>query len=175
MRILNTSMGGIGFNRYRNYDQNLKRLGQTKTAMSELRKVGDLNLNKQLKIEKKKMMTYSIKRFSKIHQRSFGMGDVVTGAATGVMHGVRDVAGTAVKTGGQLLDNPITKLGAGVAGIGAMGTGAKLGAAAGTAIGGPIGTVVGGALGALATPLVTAKAAGAAGQALKSAGEQIHT
>ena len=54
MRILNTSMGGIGFNRYRNYDQNLKRLGQTKTAMSELRKVGDLNLNKQLKIEKKK-------------------------------------------------------------------------------------------------------------------------
>ena len=103
------------------------------------------------------------------------MGDVVTGAATGVMNGVRDVAGTAVKTGGQLLDNPITKLGAGVAGIGAMGTGAKLGAAAGTAIGGPIGTVIGGALGALATPLVTAKAAGAAGQALKSAGEQIHT
>ena len=175
MRILNTSIGGIGFNRYRNYDQNLKRLGQTKTAMSELRKVGDLNLNKQLKIEKKKMMTYSIKRFSKIHQRSFGMGDAISGAATGVVNGVRDVTGTALKTGGQLLDNPVTKLGAGVAGIGAMGTGAAMGAKAGALIGGPIGAIAGGALGALATPLVTAKAAGAAGQALQSMGEQIHT
>lgn len=175
MRILNTSIGGIGFNRYRNYDQNLKRLGQTKTAMSELRKVGDLNLNKQLKIEKKKMMTYSIKRFSKIHQRSFGMGDAISGAATGVVNGVRDVAGTAVKTGGQLLDNPVTKLGAGVAGIGAMGTGAAMGAKAGGLIGGLPGAIIGGALGGLMTPLVTAKAAGAAGQALQSMGEQIHT
>ena len=123
-----------------------------------------------LKELKKTMATYSIKRFSKISQREYGMGDVVES----IGNGVRDAAGTAIETGGKLLDNGVTKTVAGIAGLGSMGTGASVGASIGSVLG-PLGTIGGGLLGALATPFLAAKATGVAGQALKSIGQDIHT
>lgn len=166
-KILNTNISGIGFQRGRKYDTDLDRLGRMKTAQSELRKTGELNLQKELK---KTMATYSIKRFSKISQREYGMGDVVES----IGNGVRDAAGTAIETGGKLLDNGVTKTVAGIAGLGSMGTGASVGASIGSVLG-PLGTIGGGLLGALATPFLAAKATGVAGQALKSIGQDIHT
>lgn len=166
-KILNTNISGIGFQRGRKYDTDLDRLGRMKTAQSELRKTGELNLQKELK---KTMATYSVKRFSKISQREYGMGDVV-GA---VGNGVRDAAGTAIETGGKLLDNGVTKTAAGIAGLGAMGTGASVGASIGSVLG-PVGTIGGGLLGALATPFLAAKGTEVAGKALKSIGQDIHT
>ena len=166
-KILNTNISGIGFQRGRKYDTDLDRLGRMKTAQSELRKTGELNLQKELK---KTMATYSVKRFSKISQREYGMGDVV-GA---IGNGVRDAAGTAIETGGKLLDNGVTKTAAGIAGLGAMGTGASVGASIGSVLG-PIGTIGGGLLGALATPFLAAKGTEVAGKALKSIGQDIHT
>lgn len=166
-KILNTNISGIGFQRGRKYDTDLDRLGRMKTAQSELRKTGELNLQKELK---KTMATYSVKRFSKISQKEYGMGDVV-GA---VGNGVRDAAGTAIETGGKLLDNGVTKTAAGIAGLGAMGTGASVGASIGSVLG-PLGTIGGGLLGALATPFLAAKGTEVAGKALKSIGQDIHT
>ena len=166
-KILNTNISGIGFQRGRKYDTDLDRLGRMKTAQSELRKTGELNLQKELK---KTMATYSVKRFSKISQREYGMGDVV-GA---IGNGVRDAAGTAIETGGKLLDNGVTKTAAGIAGLGAMGTGASVGASIGSVLG-PVGTIGGGLLGALATPFLAAKGTEVAGKALKSIGQDIHT
>ena len=166
-KILNTNISGIGFQRGRKYDTDLDRLGRMKTAQSELRKTGELNLQKELK---KTMATYSVKRFSKISQKEYGMGDVV-GA---VGNGVRDAAGTAIETGGKLLDNGVTKTAAGIAGLGAMGTGASVGASIGSVLG-PVGTIGGGLLGALATPFLAAKGTEVAGKALKSIGQDIHT
>ena len=168
-RILNTNMG-LGFQRGRKYDTDLDRLGRMETAQSELRKTGDLNLQGELKKLKKSMgRTYSVKRFSVIRQRQreFGMMGEVGDA-------VRDAAGNTLKMGGKLLDNGVTKTAAGIAGIGAMGTGANIGAAAGS-IFGPAGTVIGGALGALATPFVAAKGVGMAGKALKDVGNAVHS
>ena len=166
-KILNTNISGIGFQRGRKYDTDLDRLGRMKTAQSELRKTGELNLQKELK---KTMATYSVKRFSRLYQKEYGMGDVV-GA---VGNGVRDVAGTALETGGKLLDNGVTKTAAGIAGLGAMGTGASVGASIGSVLG-PLGTIGGGLLGALATPFLAAKGTEVAGKALKSIGQDIHT
>ena len=166
-KILNTNISGIGFQRGRKYDTDLDRLGRMKTAQSELRKTGELNLQKELK---KTMATYSVKRFSKISQKEYGMGDVI-GA---VGNGVRDAAGTAIETGGKLLDNGVTKTAAGIAGLGAMGTGASVGASIGSVLG-PLGTIGGGLLGALATPFLAAKGTEVAGKALKSIGQDIHT
>ena len=166
-KILNTNISGIGFQRGRKYDTDLDRLGRMKTAQSELRKTGELNLQKELK---KTMATYSVKRFSKISQKEYGMGDVV-GA---VGNGVRDAAGTAIETGGKLLDNGVTKTAAGIAGLGARGTGASVGASIGSVLG-PLGTLGGGLLGALATPFLAAKGTEVAGKALKSIGQDIHT
>lgn len=166
-KILNTNISGIGFQRGRKYDTDLDRLGRMKTAQSELRKTSELNLQKELK---KTMATYSVKRFSKISQREYGMGDVV-GA---IGNGVRDAAGTAIETGGKLLDNGVTKTAAGIAGLGAMGTGASVGASIGSVLG-PVGTIGGGLLGALATPFLAAKGTEVAGKALKSIGQDIHT
>lgn len=166
-KILNTNISGIGFQRGRKYDTDLDRLGRMKTAQSELRKTGELNLQKELK---KTMATYSVKRFSKLYQKEYGMGDVV-GA---VGNGVRDVAGTALETGGKLLDNGVTKTVAGVAGLGAMKAGASVGAGIGSVLG-PLGTIGGGLLGALATPFLAAKGTEVAGKALKSIGQDIHT
>ena len=167
-KILNTNISGIGFQRGRKYDTDLDRLGRMKTAQSELRKTGELNLQKELK---KTMATYSIKRFSKISQKEYGMGDVV-GA---VGNGVRDAAGTAIETGGKLLDNGVTKTVAGIAGLGAMGTGASVGASIGGSVLGLPGMIGGGLLGALATPFLAAKGTEVAGKALKSIGQDIHT
>ena len=167
-KILNTNISGIGFQRGRKYDTDLDRLGRMKTAQSELRKTGELNLQKELK---KTMATYSVKRFSKISQKEYGMGDVV-GA---VGNGVRDAAGTAIETGGKLLDNGVTKTVAGIAGLGAMKAGAGIGASIGGSVLGLPGMIGGGLLGALATPFLAAKATGVAGQALKSIGQDIHT
>ena len=166
-KILNTNISGIGFQRGRKYDTDLDRLGRMKTAQSELRKTGELNLQKELK---KTMATYSVKRFSRLYQKEYGMGDVV-GA---VGNGVRDAAGTAIETGGKLLDNGVTKTAAGIAGLGAMGTGASVGASIGSVLG-PLGTIGGGLLGALATPFLAAKGTEVAGKALKSIGQDIHT
>ena len=166
-KILNTNISGIGFQRGRKYDTDLDRLGRMKTAQSELRKTGELNLQKELK---KTMATYSVKRFSRLYQKEYGMGDVV-GA---VGNGVRDVAGTAIETGGKLLDNGVTKTAAGIAGLGAMGTGASVGASIGSVLG-PLGTIGGGLLGALATPFLAAKGTDVASKALKSIGQDIHT
>ena len=166
-KILNTNISGIGFQRGRKYDTDLDRLGRMKTAQSELRKTGELNLQKELK---KTMATYSVKRFSKISQKEYGMGDVV-GA---VGNGVRDAAGTAIETGGKLLDNGVTKTVAGIAGLGAMKAGAGIGASIGSVLG-PVGTIGGGLLGALATPFLAAKGTEVAGKALKSIGQDIHT
>ena len=166
-KILNTNISGIGFQRGRKYDTDLDRLGRMKTAQSELRKTGELNLQKELK---KTMATYSVKRFSKISQREYGMGDVVGT----IGNGVRDAAGTAIETGGKLLDNGVTKTAAGIAGLGAMGTGASVGASIGSVLG-PLGTIGGGLLGALATPFLAAKGTEVAGKALKSIGQDIHT
>lgn len=166
-KILNTNISGIGFQRGRKYDTDLDRLGRMKTAQSELRKTGELNLQKELK---KTMATYSVKRFSKISQKEYGMGDVVEA----VGNGVRDAAGTAIETGGKLLDNGVTKTAAGIAGLGAMGTGASVGASIGSVLG-PLGTIGGGLLGALATPFLAAKGTEVAGKALKSIGQDIHT
>ena len=167
-KILNTNIPGIGFQRGRKYDTDLDRLGRMKTAQSELRRTGELNLQKELK---KSMATYSVKRFSRIRQREFGMGDV----AGAVGNGVQNFAGSTLETGGKLLDNGLTKTAAGIAGIGAMGTGASIGSTVGGLVGGPIGYAAGGILGAAATPFVTAKAVGAAGEALKTAGQDMKT
>lgn len=114
---------------------------------------------------------YRIKRFSAYYQqREYGMGDVV-GA---VGNGVRDVTGTAIETGGKLLDNGATKTVAGIAGLGSMGAGASLGASVGSVLG-PLGTIGGGIIGGLATPFVAAKGVETAGKALKSVGRDIHT
>lgn len=134
-KILNTNMG-LGFQRGRKYDTDLDRLGRMETAQSELRKTGELNMQKELKKLRKNMATYSIKRFSQISQKEYGMSEV----AGAVGNGVRDVAGTAIETGGKLLDNGVTKTAAGIAGLGAMGTGASVGASIGSVLG-PLGCV----------------------------------
>ena len=41
-KILNTNLSGIGFQRGRNYDQALDRLGRMNTSQRELARVGDL-------------------------------------------------------------------------------------------------------------------------------------
>lgn len=168
-KILNTNMG-LGFQRGRKYDTDLDRLGRMETAQSELRKTGELNIQKELKKLRKNMATYSIKRFSQISQKEYGMSEV----AGAVGNGVRDVAGTAIETGGKLLDNGVTKTAAGIAGLGAMGTGASVGASIGSVLG-PLGTIGGGVLGALATPFLAAKGTEVVGKGLKSIGQDIHT
>lgn len=163
-KILNTN-SGVGFTRGRKYDTDLDRLGRIDTAQGELRKTRDLNLQKELK---KTMATYSIKRFSQISQREYGLGDVV-GA---VGDGVREAAGSTIEGAGKLLDNGIAKTGAGIAGLGMMGTGASVGSAVGSVFG-PLGSLIGGALGAIATPVATAKLTGAVGKGLKTMGSEI--
>lgn len=166
-KILNTNISGIGFQRGRKYDTDLDRLGRMKTAQSELRKTGELNLQKELK---KTMATYSVKRFSRLYQKEYGLGGVVEA----VGNGVRDATGTAIETGGKLLDNGVTKTAAGIAGLGSMSAGASVGAGIGSVLG-PLGTIGGGLLGALATPFLAAKGTEVAGKALKSIGQDIHT
>lgn len=168
-KILNTNISGIGFQRGRKYDTDLDRLGRMKTAQSELRKTGELNLQKELK---KTMATYSVKRFSRIYQKNYGMGDV----AGAVGNGIRDAAGTALETGGKMLDNGVTKTVAGIgAALGGVPTGVSAGASIGGAIGGPVGAMAGGLIGGLATPFVAAKGVEIAGKTLKSVGQDIHT
>lgn len=169
-KILNTNIGGLGFQRGRKYDTDLDRLGRMETSHSELRKTGELNMQKELKKVKKSMNTYSVKRFSKISQKNYGMGDVV-GA---VGNGLKNAAGATLETGGKLLDNPLAKGAGFVAGLGSMGTGASIGSAVGSVLG-PIGTVLGGALGALAAPVVASKGVGIAGKTLKSVGQDLRT
>lgn len=171
-KILNTNIGGIGFQRGRKYDTDLDRLGRMETSHSELRKTGELNMQKELK---KAMRTYSVKRLS---QKNYGLGDV----AESVGNGLRDAAGTTIETGGKLLDNGLAKTAGGIAGIAGMGTGASVGSSIGAAAGsllGPAGSVVGSVLGgiggALATPFLAAKGVETAGKTLKSIGQDIHT
>ena len=173
-KILNTNMG-LGFQRGRKYDTDLDRLGRMETAHSELRKTGELNMQKELKKVKKTMRTYSVKRLS---QKNYGLGDV----ATGIGNGLRDAAGTTLETGGKLLDNGLAKTAGGIVGLAGMGTGASAGASIGGAVGsllGPLGTaagsVLGGIGGALATPFLAAKGVETAGKTLKSVGQDIHT
>lgn len=156
---------GLGFQRGRKYDMDLDRLGRMETSHSELRKTGELNMQKELKKMKKSMHTYSVKRLS---QKNYGIGDI----ATSVGNGVRDVAGTALETGGKLLDNGLAKGAGFVAGLGSMGTGASIGSTIGSVLG-PVGSIAGGALGALATPFLTSKAVGVAGKTLKNVGQDI--
>lgn len=174
-KILNTNIGGIGFQRGRKYDTDLDRLGRMETSHSELRKTGELNMQKELKKVKKTMRTYSVKRLS---QRNYGLGDV----ATSVGNGLRDAAGTTLETGGKLLDNGFAKTAGGIVGLAGMGTGASVGSSIGGAVGsllGPLGTaagsVLGGIGGALATPFLAAKGVETAGKTLKSVGQDIHT
>lgn len=166
-KILNTNLG-VGFQRHRKYDTDLDRLGRMKTAQSELRKTGELNLQKELR---KSMNTYSVKRFSRISQRNYGMGDV----AGAVGSGVRNMAGSVLETGGKVLDNGLTKTAAFGAGLAGMGTGASLGATIGSAILPGLGTAAGGLIGAAATPFVTKNLVGAAGKTLKSVGQDLKT
>lgn len=44
---------GLGFQRGRKYDTDLDRLGRMETAHSELRKTGELNMQKELKKSRK--------------------------------------------------------------------------------------------------------------------------
>lgn len=169
-KILNTNIGGLGFQRGRKYDTDLDRLGRMETSHSELRKTGELNMQKELKKVKKSMNTYSVKRFSKISQKNYGMGDVVES----VGNGLKNAAGATLETGGKLLDNPLAKGAGFVAGLGGMGTGASIGSAVGSVLG-PVGTVLGGALGALAAPFVASKGVGIAGKTLKSVGQDLRT
>ena len=176
-KILNTNMG-LGFQRGRKYDTDLDRLGRMETSHSELRKTGELNMQKELKKIKKTMNTYSVKRFSKISQKNYGLGDV----AESVGNGLRDAAGTTLETGGKLLDNGVAKGAGFVTGLAGMGTGASVGSSIGGAVGsllGPLGTaagsVLGGIGGALATPFLAAKGVETAGKTLKSVGQDIHT
>lgn len=173
-KILNTNIGGLGFQRGRKYDTDLDRLGRMETSHSELRKTGELNMQKELKKVKKSMNTYSVKRFSKISQKNYGMGDVVES----VGNGLKNAAGATLETGGKLLDNPLAKGAGFVAGLGGMGTGASIGSAVGSVLGpvlGPVGPVLGGALGALAAPFVASKGVGIAGKTLKSVGQDLRT
>lgn len=177
-KILNTNIGGLGFQRGRKYDTDLDRLGRMETSHSELRKTGELNMQKELKKVKKSMNTYSVKRFSKISQKNYGMGDVVES----VGNGLKNAAGATLETGGKLLDNPLAKGAGGIVGLAGMGTGASVGSSIGGAVGsllGPLGTgagsVIGGALGALATPFLAAKGVGIAGKTLKSVGQDLRT
>lgn len=165
-KILNTNMG-LGFQRGRKYDTDLDRLGRMETSHSELRKTGELNMQKELKKVKKAMRTYSVKRLS---QKNYGLGDV----AESVGNGLRDAAGTTLETGGKLLDNGLAKGAGFVAGLGGMSTGASVGSAIGSVLG-PIGSLAGGAIGALATPFLAAKGVETAGKTLKSIGQDIHT
>lgn len=174
-KILNTNIGGIGFQRGRKYDTDLDRLGRMETSHSELRKTGELNMQKELKKVKKTMRTYSVKRLS---QRNYGLGDV----AESVGNGLRDAAGTTLETGGKLLDNGVAKTAGGIVGLAGMGTGISVGSSIGGAVGsllGPLGTaagsVLGGMGGALATPFLAAKGVETAGKTLKSVGQDIHT
>lgn len=174
-KILNTNIGGIGFQRGRKYDTDLDRLGRMETSHSELRKTGELNMQKELKKVKKTMRTYSVKRLS---QKNYGLGDV----AKSVGNGLRDAAGTTIETGGKLLDNGLAKTAGGIVGLAGMSTGASAGASIGGAVGsllGPLGTaagsVLGGIGGALATPFLAAKGVETAGKTLKSIGQDIHT
>lgn len=158
---------GLGFQRGRKYDTDMDRLGRMETAQSELRKTGELNMQKELRNLKKSMATYSIKRFSRVRQKEYGlMGDVG--------NGVRDAAGGIVKGAGSLLDNGVTKTAATIGGIGLMGKGAALGAKVGS-LAGPIGTMVGGIGGALLAPLAARKTVEVAGKGLKSVGESIQS
>lgn len=165
-KILNTNMG-LGFQRDRKYDTDLDRLGRMETSHSELRKTGELNMQKELKKVKKAMRTYSVKRLS---QKNYGLGDV----AESVGNGLRDAAGTTLETGGKLLDNGLAKGAGFVAGLGGMSTGASVGSTIGSVLG-PIGSLAGGAIGALATPFLAAKGVETAGKTLKSVGQDIHT
>lgn len=158
---------GLGFQRGRKYDTDLDRLGRMETSHSELRKTGELNMQKELKKVKKAMRTYSVKRLS---QKNYGLGDV----AESVGNGLRDAAGTTLETGGKLLDNGLAKGAGFVAGLGGMSTGASVGSAIGSVLG-PIGSLAGGAIGALATPFLAAKGVETAGKTLKSVGQDIHT
>lgn len=166
-KILNTNLG-VGFQRHRKYDTDLDRLGRMKTAQSELRKTGELNLQKELR---KSMSTYSVKRFSKISQRNYGMGDV----AGGVVNGVRDVTGNVVEGAGKVIESTPGKL-AGAVGGGMIG--AKLGGLGAVTALGPLGLLaapiaMGG--GALLGSMAGWSAAKTAGNTLKNVGQDIHT
>ena len=176
-KILNTNMG-LGFQRGRKYDTDLDRLGRMETSHSELRKTGELNMQKELKKVKKSMNTYSVKRFSKISQKNYGLGDV----ATSIGNGIQNAAGATLETGGKLLDNGLAKTAGFATGLAGMGVGHTAGAAIGSAVGsllGPAGSVIGGALGglggAIATPFLAAKGVGIAGKTLKSVGQDMRT
>lgn len=181
-KILNTNMG-LGFIRGRNYDMNLGRLGQMKTAHSELRKTRELNLQSEMRKLKDSVKTYSTRRFStypyqvlmtenelrlfsEFLQREFGMGDVVQG----VGNGIRDVTGNVVQGAGKVIGSG---LGQTVAGVAGAVKGAALGASALMPILplAPIGAIGGALLGGWAG----SKAAEIGGNTLKNIGQDIHT
>ena len=165
-KILNTNMG-LGFQRGRKYDTDMDRLGRIDTAQGELRKgLRGFNLQKELKKESMRK-TYSVKRFSAIRQKDYSI-------MSGIGEGAKQATGSALETGGKLLDNGLTKTAAGVAGLGAMSTGAAIGSTVGSVLG-PAGTLIGGTLGGLATPFVAAKGVETAGKALKTAGQEMKT
>lgn len=154
-KILNTNMG-LGFQRGRKYDTDLDRLGRMKTAQSELRKTGELNLQKELK---KSMATYSyrVKRFSAIRkkQKEYGL-------MSSIGEGVSTAAGGALETGGKLLDNGVSKTIGG--GVGMM---------KGAALGGSILGIPGAILGGLGGAVLGSGLTGAAGKGLKAAGQEL--
>lgn len=174
-KILNTNLG-VGFTKGRKYDTDLDRLGRMKTSHEELRKIGDLRtelrqMNRELNMGMNRKI-FSIRRFSSIRQKEFGIGDMASGVVNGVTNGVREATGSAVESSGKLLDSGLGKTAGTIAGIGNMGTGASVGATLGSALG-PLGSVVGGAVGALAAPAVTSKIVSSAGKGLKQMGKEI--
>lgn len=56
-KVMNTKLG-LGFDKNRKYDTDLDRLGRTTTAMSELRKTGDLS--KELRETRKELRGYGL-------------------------------------------------------------------------------------------------------------------
>ena len=184
-KILNTNIGGIGFQRGRKYDTDLDRFGRMNTSHGELRKTRELNLQTEMKKLKESMKTYSIRRFSaypykvtmtdsqlrifsEALQREFGMGDVVGG----VVDGARDLTGNVVEGAGKVVGSGVGKLAAG--GFGMM-KGAGLGASVlGSFVPG-LGHIAGGILGGIGGGILGSKVAGAAGSTLKNIGQDIHT
>lgn len=94
------------------------------------------------------------------------------------MNGVRNIAGTTLSGAGSLLDNPVSKTAAGIAGtVAGPSVGAGIGGTIGGAVGGPIGAGIGSVLGGIAGLFTGGKVAadtvGGAGKFLKETGDDI--